>query len=326
MNNVRKKPLVSILILSWNGKDDTVDCLESLRQIDYPNYKVILVDNGSSDGLAEIIHTNFSETIFIRNKENLGFAGGNNIGIRYALSQSSDYVLLLNNDTIVHPSFLSKLVDIGEEYDEIGMLSPIIYYDAPSDCLWFYRGEINWKNGFAYHCELDDARKLTEHIYDSEYLAGCSLLVKRQVIESIGLLDQRFFAYYEDVDWCLRCKRAGWKITVVPSSIIWHKLSSHQNSDYGTFLKYRNAILLLWKHSDYIRFVQRVRRHIYKALAEYSWDRERHRHAKTLHPMDGVWAGLTCQYGAYRGKMPIWAHRILDHTIRYWLLLFRFPR
>lgn len=321
-------PSVSIILLNWNGKTDTLACLQSLAALDYPNYRIVLIDNASHDGIAEIINNEYPHVTLFENQHNLGFAAGCNIGIRFALQQHSDYILLLNNDTLVSPSFLSKLVEAGEAYANVGMLSPLIYYDPPLNRLWFYKGGIDWQNGFGYHVEefAERSELLTENMTDSEYLPGCALLVKRQVIEQIGELDARFFAYYEDVDWCVRCRQTGWLLMVVPSAVIWHKLSSHQNSDYGKFLKYRNAILFLWKHSDSIQFIQRVRRHIYNALAEYSWDRDYYRYTQTFHAMDGIWAGVTCQFGAYRGKMPHWPQYILYHTIRYWLVLFRFPR
>jgi len=320
-------PLVYIIILNWNGKIDTLACLQSLSALKYPNYHIVLIDNASHDGLAEIIKNDYPYVTLFENSRNLGFAEGCNIGIRFALAQKCDYVLLLNNDTLVAPSFLSKLVDAGELFPEGGMLSPLIFYDQPATRLWFYRGGINWHDGCGYHDETlaDRSDLFTTCMTDSEYLPGCALLVKRQVIEQIGELDGRFFAYYEDVDWCVRCRQAGWTLIVVPSAVIWHKLSSHQNSDYGTFLKYRNTILFLWKHSTMIQFIVRVRRHIYKALAVYSWDKEVYCMSKTFHPIDGIWAGLLGHYNSYREKMPDRAQKWLYHSIRYWLFVFRFP-
>ena len=321
-------PSVYIIILNWNGKEDTLKCLQSLSCIDYQNYHIVLVDNGSHDGLVGFLEQdeNFKLTV-LKNTDNVGFAEGCNIGIRFALSKRCDYVLLLNNDTIVNVSFLLKLVNVGEKHSDIGMLSPVIYYDKPSDRVWFYNAGIDWQNGFAYHDESDVSELMSspKDFHESEYLPGCALLVKRPVIEELGLLDSRFFAYYEDVDWSLRCKKANWKTVVVTSSVIRHKLSSHQNSDFGNFLKYRNTILFLWKHSNPLHFLLRVKRHIYKALAEYSWDREEHYYSERFNPLDGIWAGLTGQYGAKRNKMPKWIKTMMFHTIRYWLWIFRFP-
>lgn len=327
MDTKTQQPSVSIIILNWNGRDDTLGCLKSLVQIDYINYTIVLVDNASTDGLTKIVRYQFPHVKIIENAENLGFAEGNNVGIRKALSEQADYILLVNNDTLVKPNFLSKLIWVGEKYPTVGMLSPVIYYENPPDRLWFYKAGVNWNNGFAYHHEQDltEINTLTQDMYDSEYLTGCALLVKSHVIESIGLLDHRFFAYYEDVDWSLRCQQAGWRTTVVPSSVVWHKLSSNQNSDYGKFLKYRNTILFLWKHSTRILFLRRVKKHIYNALAEYSWDKEEFLQSTRFSPLDGVWAGLTGQYGSQRKKMPIVLEQMIYHLIRYWLWLFRFP-
>ena len=319
-------PNVSIIILNWNGKEDTIECLNSLVHVDYPNYNIILVDNASTDGLIEIVQAQFPQVILLRNQENSGFAEGNNIGIRYALSQQADYVLLLNNDTIIEPSFLKKLVNLGEEYSEVGMLSPLIYwYDSP-ETLWFYHGDINWKNGYASHKKNDMRQRIKNpapYDADSMYLSGCALLIKTSVIKAIGELDKRFFCYYEDVDWCVRCKKAGWELAVVPSSAIKHKVSSSSTPAYGTFLSYRNIILFLWKHSTIPQFLVRVRRHIYRALSEYSWDKEKYYRSESVNPLDGIWAGLFGKYGKQCQKMPAWARTISYHSIRYLLWLFR---
>ena len=331
MCNLKTQPRVGIILLNWNGRDDTLACLHSLLQLDYPNYRIILVDNASTDGLVDVVRTDFPAVTVLQNAENLGFAEGNNVGMRYALTLACDYILLLNNDTVVAPDFLSKLIAVSEANPELGMLSPYIYhYDAPEK-LWFYRASINWMNGYGNHDESPDKDRMmiymqNEYFDDSDYLSGCALLVKSIVIQKIGMLDSRFFAYYEDVDWSLRCKRAGWQLAVVPSASIWHKSTSDGNSDYGKFLSYRNTILFLWKHSNLWQFLGRVRRHIYRALAEYSWDRDKHYRSDGLHPLDGVWAGIFGKYGNDRQKMPRWAQTCCYRYYRYFLWLFRSPR
>ena len=315
-------PLVWIILLNWNGRDDTLACLQSLARLEYTNTKILVVDNDSHDGLIEILQQRFPSVMLLKNQENLGFAEGNNVGIRYVLTQHADYILLLNNDTIVDPKFLSELVAIGEAHPAIGMLSPVIYHYTDPETAWFHRGVIDWQNGFAFHSSQP---KTVTAIYEenTDYLSGCALLVKVQVIRAIGLLDDRFFAYYEDVDWSLRCQQATWKLAVVLSASIWHKCTSDGNTDYGTFLSYRNVILLLWKHSTIIRFLYRLKRHLYRALAAYSWNREQYRSTEQLHPLDGIWAGLRGKYGNSRQKMPRWAQSLCYRYYRVLLWLFR---
>ncbi len=309
--------------------EDTLACLESLSKIDYLNYRIILVDNGSTDGSIEEIPEKFPNIIFLKNGENLGFAEGNNVGIRYALSQEFEYIMLLNNDTVVDSSFLSELVFIAQQHDNIGMLSPLIYWYHAPEKLWFYRGAINWENGSAGHPETPKDLRVEEfpkYLRGADFLSGCAILVKAEVIRKIGLLDKRFFIYYEDVDWCVRCRKAGWEFAVVPSSKIWHKVTSSDISDYNSFLCYRNVILFLWKHSNLLQFLLRVKRHIYRTLAEYSWSKETYFSDHKITWIDGVWAGITGHYGKEPYRIPEWGRRFLYRYIRYLLWIFRYPK
>lgn len=327
------KSAVSIIILNWNGKDDSVECLESLYRNDYPFFRIILVDNASDDGIVEYVEEHFPNVTIIKNEQNLGFAEGNNVGIRYALEQQNpDYVLLLNNDTVVDPSFLTKLVAIGEKYPEVGMLSPVIYWQNPRDRIWFTTGEVDWSTGYPLHPKIP-AEALQQYILrrqqdywgHADYLTGCALLVKTDVIRQIGLLDARFFAYCEDVDWCLRCTQAGWKLAVVPSAMIWHKISASAGTDFSYFLSYRNVILLLWKHSTLFQFLRRIKHYLYRTLAEYSWDREQYYAMKGLTRLDGVWGGLRGEFGQMSRKMPAWLNIFIYRNIRFLLWVFGFP-
>lgn len=218
-------PKVSIIILNWNGKKDTIGCLESLKKITYNNYQIIVVDNGSEDGSPEEIQNKFSEVIVIRNKENLGFTGGNNVGIKYALKQGADYILLLNNDTLVEPNFLSELVDVAE-CKNAGIVGPKIYYYSLPYILWSAGGNfISW---------IGKARTIGINKVDSPmynilrkvfWLTGCAILVKKEVFEKIGILEELYFSNFEDLDFCYKARKAGYSIWYVPSSVIYHKVA-----------------------------------------------------------------------------------------------------
>ena len=244
---------VSIIVLNWNNYQDTKECLESLRKSTYPNCKIIVTDNGSTDKSGERLKKEFPQYTFIYNDSNLGFAEGNNVGIRYALKRGADYVLLLNNDTIVDPGFLEPLVGIAEADDQIGVVGPMIYfYDKPK-VIQSIGARINLLKGSH---PLIGIREVDEGQYDEpmevDYVSGAALLAKRQVIEDVGLLDPEYFLYSEEVDWCYRAAKAGYKIMAVPKSKIWHKVSSSTGGTKSPFVAYyltRNRILFMRKHA-----------------------------------------------------------------------------
>jgi len=247
-------PRVAIVVLSWNGYEVTRDCLKSLSQIDYRNYQVILVDNGSTDESAARLALEFPHLIVIRSPQNLGYSGGNNLGIRYALEKDDSYVLLLNNDTLVATDFLTQLIQAAENDAPVGVLNPkILYADAP-DRIWCAGGTFNLWCGLA---SAVGNRRRDNGRYDRQaevtFATGCALLIKTAVVKQIGLLDERFFLYCEDVDWSYRALRAGFKVLYVPSSVVWHKDSYTVKNSFGKagrdFYNVRNTILLARKHA-----------------------------------------------------------------------------
>jgi len=214
-----------------------------VESVKYPNFSVTLVDNASSDGTVESVRENFPWVKIITNSENLRFAGGNNAGIDYAMKHKADYVLLLNNDTEVDPDFLSELINATETGENIGMAGPKIFYYGKDDSrratrkmIWFAGGRIEFWKGWVSHIGI---REIDIGQYDAtkyvDYLTGCCVLVKREVIEEIGRLDETFFIYGEDVDWCLRASRAGYRLAYIPTSMIWHKVSASSGGNLSWF-------------------------------------------------------------------------------------------
>ncbi|MFH1858709.1 MAG: glycosyltransferase family 2 protein [Patescibacteria group bacterium] len=245
------QPKVFIIILNWNNWPDVKECLESLKNNDYPNYEVVIVDNDSkekpqaSDGVKVIY-----------NNKNLGFSGGNNVGIKYALKQDTDYILLLNDDTIVTPDFLSKMVKAAESDSKIGMVGSKIYFYKDRNKLWFAGGIINWlynKGEMKGYNEIDKGQYDQPDIQESSYLTGCCLLVKRMVIEKIGLLPEEYFAYYEDTDWSLAAQKAGFKTVFVPKARIWHKGSKSSREFSKPYIYYhvRNGLIFASKYAPW---------------------------------------------------------------------------
>lgn len=261
-------PRVEIVVLNWNGGEDTLACLESSMKIDYPAFEVVVVDNGSTDGSAAAIRERFPGVTFIKNGENLGYAGGNNVGLRNALKRDFDYVLLLNNDTEVAPEFLRFLVEAAEADPAVGIVGPTIYYHERPGVIWSAGGAINWKRGQTWMVGLNerDREQFGHQPRDVDFVTGCAMLVKKAVLEQIGLLDERFFAYYEETEWCVRAGRARFKIVHVPQAHIWHKISPSAQADspvvhyYMTrnrllFLKATKAGIRAWLHTLFIEYL-----------------------------------------------------------------------
>lgn len=248
------EPRVAIVLVNWNGYEVTKDCLESLRKVEYSNFYVIVVDNGSSDGSADKLESEFQEAVVLRAGRNLGFTGGNNLGMKHALDQGADYVLLLNNDTVVSPAFLAELVGAGERNGSVGMLNPKIYYYNPPDRIWYAGGEFKMWQAYARHT---GARRKDTGQWNQErevtFITGCAFLIKTGVLHRIGLLDDIFFYSCEDTDWCVRIAQAGYKGLYVPSAVIWHKESYDVKKNAGRafrdYYNIRNGILMARKHA-----------------------------------------------------------------------------
>lgn len=255
-------PKVSIIILNWNGWQDTLECLDSLAKITYPNYEVIIIDNNSTNDSVEKIKNWMKDKKsavdhkLIINNHNAGFAGGNNPGIEYAVKNKSDYILLLNNDTVVNPKFLEKLVKAGESDKNFGIVGPKIYYETDKKRIWFGGGYFSWLSG-GHHQEFNkiDDNSQDEAIKEIDFMTGCCFLIKREIIEKIGLMNKDFFLYYEDVEWSLRAGKYGYKIIYAPGSHIWHKVSRSVKPEINPLVYYyhiRNILLLSKLHAPKI--------------------------------------------------------------------------
>jgi len=247
-------PKVSIIILNWNGLKDTVECLESLEKVTYPNYQIILVDNGSQGDDVKILRESFGDYIdIVENDRNYGFAEGNNIGMRYALANfSPDYLLLLNNDITVDPDFLPELVKAAENDSGIGLLGPLIYdYYRPNVVRGNGAGQrISWWRGTNVPIKPSILNKETSGIRQADTVEGSCMLVPRRIVEDAGVLDKEYFAYWEETDWCVRIKRSGYKVCCVLSSKIWHKSPPSYIDTLKLYYFLRNNILFMRKNAD----------------------------------------------------------------------------
>ena len=193
MNN---KPLVSIIILNWNGLTDTIKCLDSVKKITYVNYKIIIVDNGSRNNDCQKIKEKYGDTIKLMcNEKNLGFTGGNNVALKQIIKENkSKYILLLNNDTEVKKNFLNILVEYSENNKQAGIIGPKIYYWQKNNIIQSVGGKISWYTGKVKnigHLQKDNGQY--DNIQEVDYVPGCALLIKAELINKIGLLDEKFF-------------------------------------------------------------------------------------------------------------------------------------
>jgi GT2 family glycosyltransferase len=219
-------PLVYIIVLTWNGREDTLACLASLASITYANARVLLVDNASTDGTVEAVRSRYPAVELLVNPENYRFSGGNNRGIELAMKRGARYILLLNNDTVVKEDFLDRLVEGAEDDPAIGMASPKILYHADPGRIWYAGAWLCWWMGsYAHKGVREEDRGQYDLPGRTDLITGCCALVRREVVESVGMFDEAYFIYGEDVDWSVRASRARFAIQYVPSAVIWHKVS-----------------------------------------------------------------------------------------------------
>ena len=258
-DNVNKQPKVFIIILNWNGKNDTIECIESVRNINYSNFEIIIVDNGSTDDSEKTIKKAFPDVIFLQTGANLGFAEGNNVGIRHALGVGADYIFLLNNDTTIEADAISHLVDFAEKNDGAGIIGPkILFYSEPKR-IWFAGGIVDFEKGSSHRGggRPDDGK--FDEIVETDYITGCALLIKAGVIDKIGLMIPDYFLLFEESDWCLRAKKAGYKIFYIPKARVYHKCSTafsfgksraHKAARAPSWIYYyvRNNLLFIKRH------------------------------------------------------------------------------
>jgi Predicted glycosyltransferases len=244
-------PKVNIVILNWNGKENTINCLESLKLTTYSNYKVIIVDNGSTDGSVKYFKNHYPEIELIENKENLGFAEGNNVAIKRILGRKEiKYICLLNNDTLVKPDWLEYLVSALESDENIGSCQPKILSLINPEVIDAVGISIN-KYGLAGQ-DGNNEKDLGQYNKELEIFGVCAgaALYRAKMLNQIGLFDKDFFAYYEDVDLAIRARLFGWRSVCVPQAVIYHIHSATLGNDspFKKYLLERNSYYYVIKN------------------------------------------------------------------------------
>lgn len=234
-------PKVHILILNWNRWQDTLACLASVDLLDYPNYKVVVIDNGSSDGSESFLRLNRPDLKIIQTGTNLGFAGGFNVAIAESLKQGAPLIWILNNDTQVEPTSLSALVDVMQTLPDSGVVSPLIFYQEVRDKVWFGTGRLQFWRGAVRNSPRTPEG--TEPV-PMNFISGCAMLAKAEVFDNCGLLREDYFLNVEDWEFSWRVQQGGFSLYLVPGSIIYHKVSLSKNGaqsfiDYYYFVRNR---------------------------------------------------------------------------------------
>lgn len=263
---------IAIILLNYKSKHETIECVSSLAKINHKGYElqIVVVDNSPHDSeyylKTEISKHRSVPCELIESQNNTGFTGGNNIGIAHALANGFNYILILNNDTIVDKDFLENLLTEAEKNKNCGILVPKIYFASGHEfhkkrytkkdlgnVIWYAGGTIDWKNIIGHHRGVDEVDTgQFDKSESTEYATGACMLIKREVIEKVGMFDEKYFLYYEDADLSMRSKKAGWQITYVPKSKIWHKNASSTGGSGSNLQDYyitRNRLLFAKRYA-----------------------------------------------------------------------------
>jgi GT2 family glycosyltransferase len=295
-------PHVTTIILNTNRREDTLACLDSLHHSVYPENKIIVLDNHSIDGSVEAIHAKFPDVQIIALAENLGYAGNNNVGIDIAIDQGAEWVFVLNEDTILDPGCISNLIEVGESDPRIGIIGPMVYhYDEP-DVIQSAGGMLGpyWESIHLAKNEKDIGQFVGPH--PVEWISGCAIMVRSAAIQQAGTIDERFFYYWEETEWCLRIGKAGWRIVHVPGAKIWHKgvQRDYHPKPSVTYYSTRNRLLMLAKHQAPLRVWVYVWLQILRTLTSWTFKpkwRSMHDHR------DAMWKGMADFIGSRWGQM-----------------------
>lgn len=285
-------PKVFVTLVDYNSEKNTLSCLDSLDQLEIKDFElqIVVVDNASKNNFkADKKYQNFKLKI-IRSEENLGFAGGQNMGIKYGLENGADYILVLNNDVILDKDLIVELLKAFQEKKDCGIVSPKIYFAKGHEfhknryseselgkVIWYAGGKMDWKNVLASHRGVDEVDKgQYEKLEQTDFASGCCMMIKKEVLEKVGLFDEKYFLYYEDNDLSQRAKKAGFKVFYQPKAILWH-LNAGSTGGSGSILHdyyiTRNRLLFGFKFSPIRTRLALVRESLKLIFTGRTWQR-----------------------------------------------------
>ncbi len=308
-------PFIGIVLVNLNEYEHTARCLQSLASITYPNVKIIVVDNGSADDSGARLQNEFSAAVHLRNQTNEGFTGGNNVGITYALQHGCAHVLLLNNDTIVTPSFLEPLVERLESDMTIGAVSGKIYYYPPAignreKIIWYAGSYQKWHMAFNHYGDSEEDTGQYDVAREVAYACGCLMLMRGEVIEKIGGLSDEYFIYWEEADWCQRARDIGYSSWYEPKTIIYHNFRSAirgKETPFYLYLHFRNFLFYASRHFhgiNRLRFCLFFPLHIFRRLFISI-------KVSNTNAIKAMFNGIVDYFKGYRGKQGLKERRLL---------------
>lgn len=249
MDEHTAQPSVAIITLNWNNPDDTLACLRSVAALDYPAVSTFVVDNGSTDDSVARIRASFPEVPILETGANLGYAGGNNAGIRYALAHGADFTCILNNDVVVAPDFLEPLVTAAVEGSGRRVTMPMICEMRRPDVIWAMGSGMDWHTGSPVRLHVGELRSrwANRPPYAVDFAPGTAFLVSNEAWGTAGPIDEGYFLYFEEADWCVRAGRLGYAMIAVPAACVWHDVTGDQarHSPQITYYMTRNALRFL---------------------------------------------------------------------------------
>jgi GT2 family glycosyltransferase len=306
---------VGVVVLNYNGLADTVECLQSLAALKYPRWFPVVVDNASVVDPRERLSHDFPGCVVIRSPENRGWAGGNNLGIRYCLENQADYVVLINNDTTVSSDLISRLVLAAETHREFGVLGPVIRDYQPPCAVQTEGCNFNRPDRPEFFQRVPVPLVVGEipKVIEVDIVNGCCLMASADVFRKVGLIDERFFLIHEESDFCLRARRAGFRCGVISEALVWHKWSQsfrRTGLRHQCYYDTRNLLLLLMKHGR-LRQPQRGRIRSLISYVKYAFARwEREMDAACADAAEAVVEGIVDailrRYGSHKpGKRPL---------------------
>jgi GT2 family glycosyltransferase len=245
---------VTVVVLTYDGREDTLSCLDSLAESDWIPLSVVVVDNGSHDGTAAAVRAEHPSVTVLEQDDNLGFAEGNNVGMRHALASGADYVFVLNNDTILAPDTITRCVEATERHADAGAVCPMMYFFEPANLIWYAGAAFDPRRarsgGMLGYRELDRGQHSTAG--ETGRIAGAAVLFPREALERVGVFDGSLFLQFEDVEWSLRARQSGYRTYVAPEAKIWHKVSAGTGGENSPTLGYygtRNHIIVCERYA-----------------------------------------------------------------------------
>lgn len=246
---------VAAVVLNWNNYDDTRACVESLQSLNPGTEHIVVVDNGSIDGSGERIDEEFSDVEVQFTGENLGFAGGMNAGIEYALDTAVDYLWLLNNDVVFwEKDVLTSLCTTLDRHDDVAGVSPLIREYPETDDVWFWRGFVDWNRRYAAHDPPGEFEpEAIGEFVSNDYITCCAFLVRASLVKQHGGFPTNYFLYYEDVDFCTRLREEGYRLLTVTDAVVHHRVSASSGSAIGPIPAYylaRNRVLFARRFNE----------------------------------------------------------------------------